>query len=163
METVTKADAATRDGLTAIQRQAQRILHDGAQGALEAIGEVRGGARSRLATARAQASSVAAQVTADAATSLRDTRTRAGAHFEEIDRLARNSLRWGAEAAEATFREVVAQGPEKTLGRGFAVVHSATGQIVTSAAAAGEAAEVRLQFQDGSIDASVHRGEEKKP
>jgi exodeoxyribonuclease VII large subunit len=163
METVTKADAATRDGLTTIQRQAQRILHDGAQGALEAIGEVRGGARSRLATARAQASSVAAQVRADAATGLRDARTRAGAHIEEIDRLARNSLRWGAEAAEATFREVVAQGPEKTLGRGFAVVKSGTGQVITSAAAAGEAAEVRLQFQDGSIDASVHRGEEKEP
>ena len=163
METVTQANAATRDGLTAIQRQAQRILHDGAQGALEAIGEVRGGARSRLATVRAEASSVAAQVKADAATSLRDARTRASAHIEEIDRLARNTLRWGAEAAEATFREVVAQGPEKTLGRGFAVVHSATGQIVTSAAAACEAAEVRLQFQDGSIDASVHRGEEKEP
>ena len=58
--------------------------------------------------------------------------------IEEIDRLARNTLRWGADAAEATFREVVAQGPEKTLGRGFAVVHSATGQIVTSAAAASE-------------------------
>ena len=83
--------------------------------------------------------------------------------MEEVDRLARNSLRWGAEAAEANFREVVAQGPEKTLGRGFAVVHSATGQIVTSAAAAGQTAEVRLQFQDGSIDASVRRGEEKEP
>ena len=60
-----------------------------------------------------------------------------------------------------TFREVVAQGPEKTLGRGFAVVHSATGEIVTSAAAAGEAKELQVQFQDGSIDASVRRDEEK--
>jgi exodeoxyribonuclease VII large subunit len=130
---------------------------------LQAMADVRAGARGRLATARAQASSVAAQVAADAATAVRDARTRSGALFEEIRRVARNTLRWGADAAEGTFREVVAQGPEKTLGRGFAVVHSATGQIVTSAAAASEAAEVRLQFQDGSIDASVRRGEEKKP
>ena len=69
-------------------------------------------------------------------------------------------LRWGAEAAEATFREVVAQGPEKTLGRGFAVVHSATGEIVTSAAAAGDAKDAGAV--PGRIDrASVRRGKER--
>ena len=162
METVTKATAATRDGLTAISRHAQRVLHEGAQGALQTMGEVRVGARGRLATARAEASSASAQVAADADTAVRDARTRSEALIEEVDRVARNTLRWGAEAAEATFREVVAQGPEKTLGRGFAVVYGATGQIVSSAEAAGKAAEVRLQFQDGSIDASVRRGEEKK-
>jgi exonuclease VII large subunit len=161
METVTKAGAATRDGLTAIQRQAQRVLHDGAQGALEAIGEVEAAPGSRLATAARRRLRLRLRSRRIGRQSAR-ARTGAEAHLEEVDRLARNSLRWGAEAAEATFREVVAQGPEKTLGRGFAVVKSGTGQVITSAAAAGEAAEVRLQFQDGSIDASVHRGEEKE-
>ena len=79
---------------------------------------------------------------------------------EEIGRVARNSLRWGKEAAEGAFREVVTQGPERTLGRGFAVVRNATGAIVTSAASANQAGELRVQFQDGTIDASVPRGEE---
>ena len=81
--------------------------------------------------------------------------------IEEIERQARNTLRWGADAAEATFREVVAQGPEKTLGRGFAVVHSASGDVITSAAAAGVAKELQVQFKDGSIGASVRLDKEK--
>ena len=127
------------------------------------MGDARVGASSRLATAHANASSAAAQVNTDAAAAVREARVRNGNLLQEVDRAARNTLRRDAEAAEAAFREVVAQGPEKTLARGFAVVHNASGQIATSAAAAGDAASVRLQFQDGSIEASVNRGEEKKP
>jgi len=124
-----------------------------------------------------------AQVQADAATGLRNARreihdarrdvlgradqaaagqrARATELVEEVDRLARSTLRWGADAAESTFREVVAQGPQKTLGRGFAVVRSAEGGVITSAAAAEEAPGLQVQFQDGSIDASVIRDKEK--
>ena len=63
--------------------------------------------------------------------------------------------------AESTFREVIAQGPQKTLGRGFAVVRSAEGGVITSAATAGQADGIRVQFQDGSIKASVIRDREK--
>ena len=66
------------------------------------------------------------------------------------------------DAAESTFREVVAQGPQKTLGRGFAVVRSAEGGVITSAASAGQADGIQVQFQDGSIDASVIRDKEKR-
>ena len=75
----------------------------------------------------------------------------AGAASKRSSASRATRLRWGAEAAEATFREVVAQGPEKTLGRGFAVVHSATGQIITSAAAAGDAKELQAAVP-GRID-----------
>jgi exodeoxyribonuclease VII large subunit len=77
--------------------------------------------------------------------------------FDEVERLSHSTVRWGADAAESTFREVVAQGPQKTLGRGFAVVRGAEGDVITSAAAAGRADDIRVQFQDGSIDASVVR------
>jgi exodeoxyribonuclease VII large subunit len=75
-----------------------------------------------------------------------------------VEQLSRNTIRWGADAAESSFREVVAQGPQKTLGRGFAVVRSAEGGVITSAASAGEADGICVQFQDGTIDASVIRG-----
>jgi exodeoxyribonuclease VII large subunit len=163
LETITATRVAVQKHLTAVQRSVQRTLHDAAQGALQALSDVRAGAGGRLASALANAASLTAQITSAVVAGAAAQRKGTQGLIDEIERLARNTLRWGADAADATFREVVAQGPEKTLGRGFAVVHSATGQIVTSAAAAGQAAEVRLQFQDGSIDASVHRGEEKEP
>ena len=104
--------------------------------------------------------SLATQIRAEAAAGAAAQRERTQELVDDVKRLALNTLRWGAEAAEATFREVVAQGPEKTLGRGFAVVHSATGEIVTSAAAARDAKNLQVQFQDGSIDATVRRDKE---
>jgi exodeoxyribonuclease VII large subunit len=181
-ETLSTARAVVQEGLGTVHRHSHRTLHDASQGALHAMSDVRAGAGARLAAARANAWSFVTRVSVDAGSSVREARSqieqarlgvltgarseavsqraRAQDLFDEVERAARNNLRWGAEAAEATFREVVMQGPEKTLGRGFAVVHSQGGQIVTSAAAAGQAGEVQLQFQDGTIEASVRRGKE---
>jgi exodeoxyribonuclease VII large subunit len=161
LETITAARIDVQKQLTAVQRSAHRTLHEAAQGTLQAFSDVRAGAGARLAAARATASSLVAQVHATAATSAAAQRKGTQELIEEIGRLARNTLRWGADAAEGTFREVVAQGPEKTLGRGFAVVHGAAGRVITSAAAAGQAKNLQVQFQDGSIGATVHRDKEK--
>ncbi len=161
LETVANARAAVQERMTTVQRSAQRTLHDAAQRTLQALSDVRAGAGGRLATARARSSALLSQVLADAAACATAQRNSTQTLVDEVDRLARSTLRWGRDAAEATFREVVAQGPDKTLGRGFAVVHSATGQVVTSAAAADEAKDLQVQFQDGTINASVRRDKEK--
>ena len=182
LETVATARAGVQEGYTNVQRHARRVLHDAAQEALHAMSDVRAGASSHLAAARARAFSLFTQVEAAAATNIREARRQIAdarqdvvnrAHLEavaqrkqsqdlieEIERGARNTVRWGADAAEATFREVLAQGPEKTLGRGFAIVHSKAGKVVTSATAAGSAGEIRVQFKDGTIEATVRRGKE---
>ncbi|MDQ2734017.1 MAG: exodeoxyribonuclease VII large subunit [Pseudomonadota bacterium] len=160
LETLAAARNGIQERLAIVQRSAQRTLHEAAQGTLKALSGIRTGASTQLATARATAASLGAQIRGDAVAGAATQRQRIQALAEEVDRLARNTLRWGAEAAEATFREVVAQGPEKTLGRGFAVVHDATGQVVTSAAAAGDVKELQVQFVDGTIKASVSRGKE---
>jgi exodeoxyribonuclease VII large subunit len=121
---------------------------------------IRSGASGRISGARIGTASLATEIRVEAAAGAQAQRERAEELLDEVERQALNTLRWGAEAAEATFREVVAQGPEKTLGRGLAVVHSATGEIVTSAAAASDAESLQVQFQDGSIDATVRRGKE---
>lgn len=161
LETVTGTRTEVQERLATVQRSAQRTLHDAGQRSLQALADVRAGASGRLATARAQSSALYSQVRADAAAGAAAQRISTQALVGEVARLARNALHWGSEAAEATFREVVAQGPAKTLGRGFAVVHNATGQVVTSAAAADQAKDLRVQFQDGTINASVSRGKEK--
>jgi exodeoxyribonuclease VII large subunit len=179
LETVTLARAGIEEAMAAVQRNARQSLHGAAQNALHEFSDVRAGAGGRLATARARSTAMVTQVQADATAGIRnarrdiqevnrevlgrarqtvtDQRGRVAELFNEVDRLSHNTVRWGADAAESTFREVVAQGPQKTLGRGFAVVRSAEGDVITSAAAAGAADDIRVQFQDGSIDASVTR------
>jgi exodeoxyribonuclease VII large subunit len=181
LETVSLARASIEEEMAAVQRNARQSLHGAAQNALHEFSDVRAGAGGRLATARARSSAMVAQVQADATAGIRNARRdveeaksdllgrarqtvtgqrgRVAELFDEVERLARSTVRWGADAADSTFREVVAQGPQKTLGRGFAVVRSAKakGDVITSAAAAGQADDIRVQFQDGSIDASVIR------
>ena len=157
---VANARTAVQERLSAVQRSAQRTLHDATQGVQQAMSGVRGGASGQIAAARIKTSSLATEVRIEATAGADAQRQRTQELVDDITRLARNTVRWGADAAEATFREVVAQGPEKTLGRGFAVVHSATGEIVTSAAAAGAAKDLQVKFKDGSIDATVRRDKE---
>ncbi len=183
LETVASARANTEEAMAAVQRNARQSLHGAAQNALHALSDIRAAAGGRLATARTRSSSLVTQVRADAATGLRNARrgiediqcdvlgrarqAAAGQHeratklFDEVERLALSTVRWGADAAESTFREVVAQGPQKTLGRGFAVVRTPAGGVITSAVAADLADGIRVQFQDGSIEASVIRDKEK--
>ena len=157
---VTSARAGVQEQLGRVQQGVQHTLHDAAQGVSKMMSGIRTGASGRISTARIGTSSLATEIRIEAAAGATAQRTRTQELVVEVERLALNTLRWGAEAAEATFREVVAQGPEKTLGRGFAVVHSATGEIVTSAAAASDAESLQVQFQDGSIGATVRRGKE---
>ncbi len=157
---VANARTAVQERLSAVQRSAQRTLHDATQGVQQAMSGVRSGASGQIAAARIKTSSLATEVRGKATAGADSRRQRTQELVDDVARLARNTVRWGADAAEATFREVVAQGPEKTLGRGFAVVHSATGEIVTSAAAAGDAKDLQVKFKDGSIDATVRRDKE---
>jgi len=57
--------------------------------------------------------------------------------------------------AEATMREIAGQGPEKTLGRGFAVVRAETGAPVTGTAEARAAGDLQIEFRDGRLPARV--------
>lgn len=184
LETVARARADSQQNMAAVQQHGRERLHEASHGALHALSDIRAGAGARLATARARSSSLMAQIDTDATSAIHDARRsivdaerdvvarsrqsvagqrkRTAELFEEVKQQARNTVRWGADAAEATFREVVAQGPQKTLSRGFAVVRSAEGGVITSAAAAAEAKGIEVEFQDGSIDASVISDKEKR-
>lgn len=161
LDSVTTARTEVEDRLGVIQRSARQTLHQADQRVLRALSDVRAGASGGLATAREKATSLMAEIQTSAVSGAHAQRRSTREFAAEVGRLARNTLRWGADAAEAAFREVVAQGPEKTLSRGFAVVQSGTGSIISSAAAAGEAKTLRLQFQDGTIEASTGARQEQ--
>jgi len=54
---------------------------------------------------------------------------------------------------------LAAQDPERALERGYALVEDPAGELVTSAAAARAARELRLRFHDGRVAARVQEGE----
>ena len=64
---------------------------------------------------------------------------------------AHNTLRASRQLTESLLREIIGQGPDRTLERGFAIVRdAATSQPVMSAAQARQHPALKLQFKDGT-------------
>jgi exodeoxyribonuclease VII large subunit len=64
----------------------------------------------------------------------------------------------GADAAahvSALALALAAHDPDRTLERGYALVSDHAGEVLTSAAAARRAGDVRLRFGDAAIDATI--------
>jgi len=72
-----------------------------------------------------------------------------------LDRVAAGALRERREALRRAAVALRAHDPERTLERGYALAETASGEPVTSAAAAVAAAQVRLRFADGGVEAEI--------
>ncbi len=72
-----------------------------------------------------------------------------------IDRSSAATLRRGEEVLRRVGVALRAHDPERTLERGYALAETIDGEPVTAAAAALEAAEVRLRFADGPVRAQI--------
>ena len=63
----------------------------------------------------------------------------------------------GATRLNALAMALAAHDPDRTLERGYALVTDRAGDVVTSAAAARAAADVRLRFGDAAVAATITR------
>jgi len=72
-----------------------------------------------------------------------------------IDRAGARALASRREALRNAAVALRAHDPERTLERGFALAETADGEPVTSAAGAVAAAQVRLRFADGRVQAKI--------
>ena len=61
-------------------------------------------------------------------------------------------------AVESLGLALTAHEPRRVLERGYAMVDDGAGGVVTSAAQAREARDVRVTFADGSVDATIQDG-----
>jgi exodeoxyribonuclease VII large subunit len=93
-----------------------------------------------------------------AATALEQERRRG----EAIERSAERSLRRRREVLQRAEVALRAHDPERTLERGYALAETAQGEPVTSAEAAAAAAEVKLRFSDGSVQARTEGNVERE-
>jgi exodeoxyribonuclease VII large subunit len=86
---------------------------------------------------------------------------RAGAHAGALAR-ATDRAHTSERAARARDLErlalaLAAHDPDRTLARGYALVEDRTGEPLTNAGAARDAHDLRLRFNDGTVDAEVSR------
>ena len=153
---------ALRDGREQAVLQFQAIRHDSllklqqARHAVPAtMAEIATQARQTLHEARQGAGQHQASVLERGAQQAALARDRAHQSLDQVAEAARRQVLDARTRAEATIREIAGQGPEKTLGRGFAVVRAEDGTTITGASAAREAGDLQIEFRDGRLPARV--------
>lgn len=154
-----------------------RVVHRAAREVQELNGEVRNGAAAHVAqaklvvpaalnavkaevfsalrTAKVQVDATLPALLDRAGLDIRRSRAAADAELNSVVDRSRQTIRNASIGAQALFREIAGQGPQKTLGRGFAIVRAADGRTLTSAESAASAESIEVAFKDGKVDATV--------
>ena len=157
---------ALRDGREQAQQQFQAIRHDSLLKLEQArhvvpttMAEIAAQARQTLHEARQGALEHQSRILERGVQQAGLARDRAIQAVEQVAEAARRQVFDARSRAEATMREIAGQGPDKTLGRGFAVVRAENGATLTGAAAAREAGDLQIEFRDGRLPARVRTEE----
>jgi exodeoxyribonuclease VII large subunit len=172
---VSRARQESQRAMSAVRLRAVQSVAEAAAASKAELGTVRESARSQLSKARAAVPALHQEVRSGAAQAVRLARTKADASVElvvertavatrtardaaaaavaEVGRSAKRVLRDSATSAEGLMREIAGQGPEKTLGRGFALVRTDSGATVSSASEVQEGQDLQISFHDGPVKA----------
>lgn len=168
---VSRAKHSTTTLMNELRLDASETVHAAKQGVSGLFADVRHEAYQLLSAARRDVPALLGEIKAEAGNVVGTARVEANARLESVfDRagldirrsresveremrdVATSSWRIATEArisSTALFRELVGQGPEKTLGRGFAIVRDGQGKPVTSVSGAVSGADLEIEFRDG--------------
>ena len=160
-----------------IRATALLALSSGRELATEHFTAIQHGSKLRLEQARHALPATMADIAAQARQTLLQARLAAEQHHESVlqrsaqqsnrakDRVnqavaqvaeaARRLVHDAKTGAEATMREIAGQGPDKTLGRGFAMIKTFDGRTVTGIEAASAAENLCIEFRDGQLPVQV--------
>lgn len=167
----------TTETINELRLYATNSLHGARQSSQHLFTEVRHEAQSALGDARRQTPALMAFISTEATSALHLARAVTITRLEGIqDRVsldlarrredtrlelrdittyARRALTDARTGSTTLFREIAGQGPDKTLGRGFAIVRNDKGEPVTSRAAIKTGDPLDLQFHDGHLIAQA--------
>lgn len=165
------------EAMTSVRVGAVSLVKAASEGTREAMFAVRSGVAEEIGRAKRDVPAMFGEITAGAG---RAAVTAAGAASErfqfvversrseasraadavsrgmvEVAESARRTVRDAEMRSEALLREIAGQGPQKTLGRGFAVVRGRDGLIITSARSAVAGEEVQIELRDGVVHAQA--------
>lgn len=182
---VAQARQATHESMAGIRLESTRTLHAATEETRALLAEVRHQAHRQLSDARRDLPALFAELRLEALAAVRTARTLTHARLDAVrDRalidvrrardaadqqlhalalFARRGVADAAAGATALFREIAGQGPEKTLGRGFAIVRDAAGRPLTRAAQCAPGTVIDIQFGDGRLAAQVTTNTKDKP
>ena len=168
---------STAELLAAIRIDAMQGVRSASEQSRDTLQNVKTEVMTQLADARRDVPAFWSQITLGATHAIRSASTEGNALFggvleraqrdasrakqatgdalAEVSTSAKLIVREAANRAEALMREIAGQGPEKTLGRGFAIVRSQSGRPVTRASQAVDGAAIEIQFQDGRVAATT--------
>lgn len=174
---VATARQTSSDLMNEVQLEVTKTVHAAKQGAQALVGEVRHEAHLQLSEAkrdvptlfseiRVEVGNVVKTARALASTRLDAIRDRAAVDvlrskesakqgFDAVTSSAYRAINDAKQSSKALFLEVAGQGPEKTLGRGFAIVRDEQGKPITSVAGAKPRGEIEIEFRDGRAAAQV--------
>lgn len=140
--------AAVKEVSIATIYRARVLTNDG-------VAAVRQGSVQTVAEARNESKASADFVLERAQSHVLRVRAAVDASYAAMAQGARRVVQDAKSRSEALVREVAGQGPEKTLGRGFAMVRDAAGKPVTRVTQVTPGQAVSVQFSDGAVGAQV--------
>jgi exodeoxyribonuclease VII large subunit len=150
------SDAVQRQ-MTEVRHLASQQLHQAKRDVPVLLSEIRAESRQSLRMARTEAQADVSFVLGQVASDLRHQKTEVKRTLTETVTLARKTVQEARLSTQALMREVAGQGPEKTLGRGFALVRDPDGKAITTAHSI--QTNVIIQFRDGQRPAKLDHGD----
>ena len=161
----------TSELMNELRLSATTTTHDAKQASRHLMTEVRHEAHQGLSEAKRQVPTLMTEIRTEAAnvvntarfvstTGLEGIRDRAKLdlvrsqediqlELRDVTTYARRVLTDAKTSSTALFREIAGQGPEKTLGRGFAMIRNAEGKPVTSQIEVKTGEVLDIEFRDG--------------
>lgn len=153
LRAVRAASECVRERLFEVRHLSISQLSEAKQAVPGLLADIRSGAGQAVRTAKAEAASLRDDVIEHSMVASRGALEALGRAMDDIGTDARRAVVDASAASKALMREIAGQGPEKSLGRGFAIVRGATGQALTTAAQARGGVDVHIQFRDGEVAA----------
>ena len=157
MQGVRSASEQSRDTVQEVKAAAMAQLAEAKRDVPAFWSQITLGATHAVRTASANGASLRASILERAQRDASRVRQATEDVMDGVSSSARLVVREAAVRSEALIREIAGQGPEKTLGRGFAIVRSQSGVPVTRASQVAGGAEIEIQFQDGRVAAIAEK------
>lgn len=174
--TIDQARAATDSAASAVHFRSLTTVHDADRQTRQSFDSICADSKSQLALARREAPAALARIGTLASSSVVEARQlsvaglcllleRGAAQHRTASQLvdaamrdtvdgATRSVNLASDRSKALFREVIGQGPHKTLNRGFAIVRS-EGRTVTAAGKISSGTQIEVTLHDGVVGATV--------
>jgi len=149
------SDAIQRD-MVDVRHLAHRQIAQAQREVPALLADIRAEAKQVLRTAQVRTEADWRFVVEHTTTELRHQKEAVERTYSETTSRAHLTISDARERSQALMREITGQGPEKTLGRGFALVRDAEGRAVTSVNS--DAPEMVIQFRDGERPARFNKG-----